>query len=238
MQIYNTMVRGEYPAPNNVILTRAVKLTARELQATGVSVEAITIEDDCSLSVEFMVETGIAISDADSAGAAIGLAQTKLAHLGIPHTAQVLVVNPALDPSAVRVLCRFFVQPQECWPDVFYMGPAFMMRQNPLQLVVRSFHSWTGDESDYLAFVGANLILQSADEFIKNVWRKFPWQMHWFIKDAYYQVSPVSADGKSVTITYQPFPYGFGTVRAPACTFGELGELLFDNALRPVMNCC
>lgn len=238
MQIYNTMVRGEYPAPNNVILTRAVNLSARGLQVADVSVKAITIEDDCSLSVEFMVETGIAISDEDSASAAIGLAQTKLAHLGIPHTAQVVAVNFALDPSTLHVRCRFFVQPQECWPDVFYAGPAFLVRQKPLQLVVRSFYAWAGDKSDTLAFVGDNLILQSADEFVKNIWRKFPWHMHWFVKEAYYQVSPVSADGKSVTITYQPCRFGFGRVSAPACTFGELGDLLFVHALRPVTNCC
>lgn len=237
MQIHNTMIRGEYPAPNNVILSRAVKLTARGLQASGVSVDAITVENDCTLSVEFLVETGCKVSTKLGEYGAIILAKTKLAHLGIPITAQTILGNLATDPSVVRVRCRFFVEPQECWPNVFYMGLDIILRPKSLQLDVRTWRSWKGEKDDYLAFVASSLILQSADEFMRNVWRKFPWHMHWFLKDAYYQVSPVSADGKSITVTYQPFRYGFGTVRAPACTFGDLGGLLFVHGLRPVLNC-
>lgn len=237
MQIHNTMVHGEYPAPNTVILSRAVKLTARGLQTSGVSVDAITVENDCTLSVEFLVETGGKISNKLDERGAVILANTKLAHLGIPQTAQVVLGNLATYLSIVRIRCRFFVEPQECWPDVFYVGPKILLQPKSLQLDVRSWRSRQVAKDDYLAFVAHGLISQSADDFMKNIWRKFPWHMHWFLKDAYYQVSPVSANGKSITVTYQPFRYGFGTVRAPACNFGDLGDLLYVHGLRPVMNC-
>jgi hypothetical protein len=235
---HNTIVRSEYPAPNNMNLSRAVKLTARELQASGVSVDAITVEDDCALSVEFLVETGCRVSTKLGERGAILLAQTKLALLGIPLTAQVVSPERALDPSVVGVRCRFLVEPQECWPDVSHFGLTVVLHLKSRQIDVRSYRSWHGVKDDYLAFLESGLLLQSPDAFMMNVWRKFPWHMHWFLRDAYYQVTPVSADGKSVTITYQPFHYGFGKVSAPACNYGHLGNLLFVHALRPVMNCC
>lgn len=236
MQIYNTMLHGAFPAPDNVNLARAVKLTARGLQASDVSVDAITVGNDCTLSVNFLVETGCQVFNKLAKRRAITMAKTKLAYLGIPQAALIVSGNLATDPSVVRVRCRFYVEPQECWPDVYYPALHILPRPKCLQLDVTTFCQWQGDKDDHLAFVGSGLMWQSADEFMRNVWRKFPWHMHWFLKDASYQVSPVSADGKSITVTYEPFRYGFGTVRAPACSFGNLGDLLFVHGLRPVLN--
>lgn len=243
MQIMNTKIRGEYPAPNNVILSRAVNLTARGLQIHQISVAQITIQNDCTLLVDFLVDVAGQITAGRNCAAITAFAQERLVSQGVPLTAQRLLgmegINSAASgQSMVRIQCHFFVEPQQSWRDESYFGLTLLCLPQRLKMQVKSYRRWIGDLDDVLSFVSDQLLLTPATYFLRNLYLKFPWHQHWLLKEAYYQTSPVDPDGKSFWVTYKPFEYGFGTIMAPYCNMGIIGELLFTHALRPAMFTC
>jgi len=245
MQIMNTKIRGEYPAPNNVILSRAVHLTARGMQIQRISVAKITVQDDCTLLVDFLVDAAAQIAAECDNAAIIAHAQARLVSQGIPLTSQRLVRTEGISFDAsvntsVRIQCHLFVEPQNCpTPDRFSFGPRIRISSGGMKVQLKAFRAWQGESEDGLGFIeGQHLWGRSGADFLRNLYLQFPWYQHWLLKDAYYQTSAVAADGKSVWVNYQPFQYGFGAISAPACNMGVIGDLLFTHALRPVMFTC
>ena len=245
MQIMNTKIRGEYPAPNNVILSRAVNFTARGLQIHQISVAQITIKDDCTLLVDFLVNVAAQITTGRNCAAITAFAQERLVSQGVPLTAQRLlgkevIYSEASGQSAVRIQCHFFVEPQHCPPRrSFLFGPDIRIPSGAMKVQLKALQAWHGESEDCFAFIeDQQLWGKSGADFLRNLYLEFPWHQHWLLKEAYYQTSPVTPDGKSIWVTYQPFEYGFGTITAPYCNMGIIGELLFTHALRPAMFTC
>lgn len=243
MQIMNTRIRVGYPAPNNVILSSTVHLTVLGMQIQNVSFTQITVQDDCSLLVDFRVDVTARFAKGGDLLAAIAHAQARIVSLGIPLTAQRLVPGDAepfddAGQNIVHIQCHIFVAPQVCQPDISSLGLILRFNPNSLEVQLKAYRPWFGDHDDYLSFLNGRLLWGNGAEFLQKLYLKFPWRQHWLLKDAYYQTSPVAADGRSVRVSYQPFRYGFGTIRAPACIMGDLGDVLFTYTLRPVMFRC
>ena len=240
MLITKTVSHGEYRAPNTVILTRAVTLTARALQKDQVSVEQITINADCTILVDFAVALPNK-ADIDRK-AAITDAQSKLVRLGIPLTGQQIVPDhaeiSAQTTKSARMRCHFYVEPQECWETITDMFHEIRVDRKTLCIDVETQQLERPTRLGLMPFINNRGCDQTVEEFLQNLYRRLPWHTHWLMKDAAYTVTPIAKQKKFSRVTFQPTTYWFGSVCAPACQHGAFADLLFGHALRPVLSAC
>jgi hypothetical protein len=244
MLITKTTSHGEYRAPNTVILTRAVNLTARALQKDDVSVGQITIQADCTILVDFVIDlqgTSEGSTQGLTQAATVSEAQASLVRLGIPLTGQrVIPADPANGDqvaSTVRIRCHFYVEPQHCWAYIVDMFHEIRVDQKRLCIDVETEQLEGKDRLSLMPFINHRGCDHTADEFLRNLYRRLPWHTHWLMKDAEYTVTPIGKQGKFSRVTLQPTKHEFGTVSAPVCQSGDMGELLFTHALRPKLFC-
>jgi hypothetical protein len=243
MLFTKTTSHGEYRAPNTVILTRAVNLTARALQKEKVSIGQITIQQDCTISVDFVIDTHAAQDREQGVpnGSSNSAAQSKLVRLGIPLTGQRIVcddLNSNDEPGPVRVRTHFYVQPQECWESIADYFIKIRVDHKRLCIDVETDRLKEGDNLSLMPFINYTGEYQTAEVFLQNLYRRLAWHTHWILKGSPYQVVPTDKNGKLSRVTFQPAKYQFGTIPAPSCNIGDLGDLLFTHALRPVMFTC
>ncbi|MEI6800359.1 MAG: hypothetical protein WCO04_14275, partial [Pseudomonadota bacterium] len=189
MLFTETTTHGEYRAPNTVILTRAVNLTARALKKEKVSVGQICIQADCTISVDFIIDTYAeqATQRAVAKDSSRTAAQSKLVRLGIPLTGQRIIcdsLNGSGDAEQVRVQTRFYIQPQECWNRIVDHFLEIHVDQKRLCIDVETAALKEDDKLSLMPFVNYTGVYQTKDVFLENLYRRLPWHTHWILKGA------------------------------------------------------
>ena len=133
---------------------------------------------------------------------------------------------------------HFYVQPQECWESIADYFIKIRVDHKRLCIDVETDRLKEGDNLSLMPFINYTGEYQTAEVFLQNLYRRLAWHTHWILKGAPYQVVPTDKNGKLSRVTFQPAKYQFGTIPAPSCNIGDLGDLLFTHALRPVMFTC